>query len=132
MVRKSKARVARCTKGGSDVRIVDAWPVGSCCLDFVRTYVKLDDKTVQEYEHGLLEPENLEVQEMTTTWAEDMEAKGRLEGKQELVLELLAERFGSPSEEIKRRIAAVTSAEELKRLAARVFKVDSPEELGLA
>ncbi len=116
--------------------------------NLVQTYVELDDSMVAEYESLLRGPENQEVREMAMTWAEKHEAKGlqkgrlegrregrqegrqegRLEGMQELVIQLLAERFGSPVEELRRRIAAVTSTQELKRLA----EVESAEELGLA
>jgi len=50
-------------------------------------------------------------------------------GRQELVLDLIEERFGPPTQDVRRRLAAITSPEELTRLAARVFEVSSPKEL---
>jgi len=94
----------------------------------------------------LRQSENLEVQEMMMTWAERIEAKGREEGRREgreeglaegrkgvyeLVLRLLRQRFGRVPASIKCRIEAITSVQELTRLAERVLKVDSLEELGL-
>ncbi len=109
-------------------------------VNFVKTYVESDNSMTAEYKSLLCGPENQEVREMAMTWAEKHEAKGlkkgrkegRLEGMQELVIQLLAERFGSPSEELRRRIAAVTSTQELKLLVKKVVTVDSAEELGLA
>lgn len=117
-------------------------------LNFVRTYVKLDDKAAREYEALLHEPENQEVEAMMMTWADEIEAKGlekglekglqkglrkgRLQGMRGLVLHLLSQRFGAPSEQARRRIDAITSSRELRRLAERLVRVDSAEELGLA
>ncbi len=121
-------------------------------LNFVRTYVKLDDKVAREYETLLHEPRNQEVEAMMMTWADEIEArgvqeglqkglekglqkgleKGRLQGMRDLVLHLLTERFGAPSDRARRRIASITSSQELTRLAERLVQVDSAEELGLA
>ncbi|MCP4592785.1 MAG: DUF4351 domain-containing protein [bacterium] len=64
---------------------------------------------------------------MMMTWAERIEAKG----VRDLVLHLLSQRFGSLPASIKRRIEAISSVQELTRLAESVLKVDSLEELGL-
>lgn len=55
--------------------------------------------------------------------------RGLQKGRQELVLDLIEERFGPPTQDVRRRLAAITSPEELTRLAARVFEVSSPKEL---
>jgi hypothetical protein len=105
-------------------------------LNFVRTYVRLDDRATREYDALLHEPENQEVEAMMMTWADEIEAKGlrkgRLQGMRDLVLHLLTQRFGAPSEHARRRIGAITSSQELTRLAERLVQVDSAEELGLA
>jgi len=117
-------------------------------LNFVRTYVKLDDKAAREYEALLHESENQEVEAMMMTWADEIKAegreeglqkglrkglrKGRLQGMRDLVLHLLAQRFGAPSKQVRRRIGTITSSRELTRLAARLARGDSAEELGLA
>ncbi|MCP4664447.1 MAG: hypothetical protein GY856_54380 [bacterium] len=54
---------------------------------------------------------------------------GEQRGRQELVLDLIGERFGPPTQDIHRRLTAITSPEELTRLATRIFEVSSPEEL---
>ncbi len=57
------------------------------------------------------------------------EKKGKQEGQQELVLNLIGERFGPPAQDVCQRLNAITSPEELTRLAARVFQVSTPDEL---
>ncbi|MCP4663874.1 MAG: DUF4351 domain-containing protein [bacterium] len=47
------------------------------------------------------------------------------------MLRLLSQRFGTLPASIKRRIEAISSAQELMRLAEAVLKVDSLEELEL-
>jgi len=81
---------------------------------------------------------------MVMTWADEMKAKGReeglqtglkkgrLQGMRALVLHLLSQRFGAPSEQVRRRVSAIRSSQELTRLAERLVQVDSAEELGLA
>lgn len=58
--------------------------------------------------------------------------KGRAEGQRDLVLGLLKDRFGSLSEEVRRRVSAIESPEELTRLAAKAFQAHSLEDLKLA
>jgi hypothetical protein len=55
--------------------------------------------------------------------------EGRKEGRKDLVADLIGQRFGPPPDAIRERLAAITSAEELTRLATRVFQVSSVEEL---
>ena len=69
---------------------------------------------------------------MIEWWQEEGLEKGRKEGQRDIVLRLLRERFGSLSSEARRRVSNIESAEELTRLAARVYQVQSLEELGLA
>lgn len=115
-------------------------------LNFVRTYVKLDDKVAPEYEALLRRAQNQEVREMVMTWADEIKAEGRQEGHQEgeakgrqegvaklqnVVMDLISQRFGRLSERTRRQIAAVTSLDELAELAKNVLKVHSPEELSI-
>ncbi len=112
----------------------------------VATHIELDTRATEEYETLLRRSENLEVQKMMMTWADRIEAKGRAAGRDEghkeglaegrkgvydLVLHLLSQRFGRVPASIKRRIEAISSVQELTRLAESVLKVDSLEELGL-
>ena len=112
-------------------------------LNCVRTYVQSDKATAPEYDELLREADHQEVQEMMTTWADEVKAKGHeeglqkgrqegmQEGMQDLVVRLLADRFGRISEGIRRRVKAITSSEELTRLAVSVTRAGSLKELGL-
>ncbi len=120
-------------------------------FECVMRYASLQDLEAWEFDKMLAETENEEVQTMTTTmmewWRkqgreqgrEQGQAEGRKQGRAEgweqgrrdLVLRLLTERFGGISAETQRKVSAIDSAEELTRLAARMFQVQSLEELGL-
>lgn len=115
--------------------------------NIVRTYIRSDEKAADEYETLLVQPENREMREMITTWAEAVEAEGYAKGLQEglqeglresletmrsLVMRLLSQRFGRPSSELAARIDAIRSQQELARLAERVNEVDSLTDLGLS
>jgi len=105
-------------------------------LNFVHTYAKLDKTTAAEYEALLRVAENQEVREMMMTFADEMKAEGRREGVQEgierlrdVVLDLMAQRFGDLSERSRRAVASIKSLDELADLAKKVLQVNSPEEL---
>ena len=119
-------------------------------LNFVGTYVKLDAQTAPEYEALLREAGYREVEAMITTWADDLRAEGRAEGRQKgkeegleeglekgkeklrgVVLNLLSQRFGRLSAQTRRRIAEITSLDDLAALAEKVLQVGSLDELRL-
>jgi hypothetical protein len=107
-------------------------------LNFVRTYVKMDPQTAPEYEALLREAGYREVEEMITTWADDIRAEGRQEGLEKgmekmrgVVLDLLSQRFGRLSAQPRRRIADIASLDDLADLARKGLRVDSLEELRL-
>lgn len=56
---------------------------------------------------------------------------GVQEGKRDLLLELLERRFGDLPDATVQRVHALTSSEELSRLAARVLEAPTLEALGL-
>ncbi len=75
---------------------------------------------------------------MVMTWADELKAEGKAEGRQEgvtklqtVVVDLMSQRFGRLSERTRRQIAAITSLDELAKLARNVLKVHSPEELSI-
>ena len=120
-------------------------------VDCVETYVQLDGAAQEEYETLLADRGNEEVATMELTWAgriahearesalkEGIEKglekgleKGREEGKRDLLLEQLERRFGPLPQATVKRVRALTSSEELSRLAARVLDAPSLEDLGL-
>ena len=105
-------------------------------LNFVQTYVKLDERTAPEFRALLRESKNQEIREMFMTWRDEVKAEGRQEGKAEgtekmrdVVFQLVTQRFGDLSESTRRAIFAITSLDELAELAKRVLLVESLEEL---
>lgn len=67
-------------------------------------------------------------------FAEGMEkgiAEGEQRGKRELLLDLLARRFGPLPDATVQRVRALTSSEELSRLAERVLDARKLDDLGL-
>jgi hypothetical protein len=65
------------------------------------------------------------------TWADRMKAEGRLEGRQELLLTQLEQRFGKLSALARRRLAEMRSADLLNQLARKVLVAGSLAEMGL-
>lgn len=104
-------------------------------VNFVETYVQLDEAEQEEYEQLLAAEPNEEVKTMEMTWgdqkiAEGMEI-GRMEGVRSSVMDLLERRFGPLSERTKERVLAVSSTDELSRLHLRAIDARSLEEVGL-
>jgi hypothetical protein len=119
-------------------------------LNFVETYVQLDDSEQEEYETLLRDERNREVAimaELTLTtnadrlahkhYVEGLEKgreqgqrEGREHGQRELLLHLLTRRFGPLPEATRQRVQALTSPEELSRLAERVLDAPSLDDLG--
>jgi predicted transposase YdaD len=69
------------------------------------------------------------------TWAEKLEEKGRVEGREQGVrqtlLRQLGLRFGPISEDVRRRIEAIGSLERLNQIAEQILVARSLEEMGL-
>ncbi len=109
-------------------------------FECVLRYASLQDAQVREFDIILAETEDEEVRAMATSMVEWWRKQGleqgleqgRSEGQRDLVLRLLKERFGDLSSEARRRVSAIESAEELTRLATKLFQAQSLEELGLA
>lgn len=87
------------------------------------------------------------LEETLREWGEKLQAQarreGRAEGRQEgrregltsarrILLQLLRQRFGPVPQVVIRRVRAIDSASELERLAARVLKARSLQEMGLS
>jgi hypothetical protein len=124
----------------------------------VETYVQLNESQREAYETLLDREENREVAAMERTllttldraaqqgYAEGLERgiekgmekglaegelKGREQGKRELLLDLLGRRFGPLPDATVQRVQALSSPEELSRLAERVLDARSLDDLGL-
>ena len=79
---------------------------------------------------------------MQMTWSESLKYKGRLEGRQEamaevvrnlrrVVLRLLDQRFGPVPAGVKRKVEKTDSMDRLTELAEKVRAVQSLDEMGL-
>lgn len=104
-------------------------------VNTVETYAKLDDEDLQEYARLLARDPSQEVRIMEMTWGDEIRAKGleegRLEGMRALLLDVIEQRFGAPTEETKDRVQGITSAEELSELARRAVSAPSLRDLAL-
>jgi hypothetical protein len=117
-------------------------------VDCVENYLQLDAREVAEFEALRSQRENQEVRAVAMTWSEKIaaqgeargkamgEAKGRGEGRgegaREILLLLLAERFGPLPEGARRKVEEIGSLQRLAQLAKRVLTAHSLEEMGLA
>jgi hypothetical protein len=101
-------------------------------VNCVENYLHLDPREVAEFEALRSRRENQEVRAVAMTWSEKLEAKGRGEGAREILLSLLAERFGPLPEGSRRQVEEISSLKRLTQLAKRVLTAHSLEEMGLA
>ncbi len=101
-------------------------------LNFVQTYVKLDDRTAPEYEALLRESENQEVREMFMTWADEIREEGREEGLRQgeasLLERQLNRRFVELPKWVLERLEQATR-EELGRWSERVLEARRLEDV---
>ena len=111
-----------------DLTQAEREPLFKCVL----RYAPLGESQIREFDKMLAEAEEEEVRTMATTMFDWWRKQGRTEGQRDLVLQLLKERFGSLSSDVRRKVSAIESTDELTQLASRLYQVKSLEELGLA
>jgi len=116
-------------------------------VNCVETYLELEGRDAEELEALQAAGPSEEVRAMRLSWAEKLKLEGRIEGKVEgrieglemgreegfrqLLLRLLGARFGPLSEDVKRQVEAIGSAERLNQIAEQVLIAHSLEEMGL-
>ena len=93
----------------------------------VETYLSLSDDEEQVYQR-LIREVYPEVNEMITN---PLIERGRQEGKQSFLLQLLNAKFGTLPVLIDQRIREITSEQELEQLGMRVLTANSLDEMGL-
>lgn len=102
----------------------------------VATYLELDGGAAAEYVALRDRYRKPEVEMKPITWEEKVEARGREQGKEsgmrEVLLRLLRSRFPSLTGQTIARVEAIRTPEELGSLAERLLTARSLEELGLA
>jgi predicted transposase YdaD len=105
-------------------------------VNCVENYLELTDEEEAELKALLVRKENRRIQAMAMTWSEKLEAKGEARGEakgvREILLLLLAERFGPLPEGARRQVEEISSLQRLTQLAKRVLTAHSLEEMGLA
>jgi hypothetical protein len=109
-------------------------------VDCVENYLQLDAREFAEFEALYSRKENQEVRTVAMTWSEKIAAQGKAEGQaegeakgiREILLLLLAERFGPLPEGARRQVEEISSLQRLTQLAKRVLTAHSLEEMGLA
>lgn len=69
---------------------------------------------------------------MKMTWSEAQQAVGRAQGVHQVLLLLLAKKFGPLPEKVRQQVEAISSLDRLNKLAERVLSARSLEEMGLA
>jgi hypothetical protein len=108
-------------------------------VECVEAFLPSVEVAQEEDEARVAERRKEDLATLEFTWAgrirqeglEEGVQKGIDEGKRDLLLEQIEHRFGSLPEEMVKRLRALTSPEELSRLAARVLDAPSLEDLGL-
>jgi hypothetical protein len=109
-------------------------------VNCIENYLELTDEEAVEFATLRARKENRRVQAMKLTWSEELEAKGEARGEakgetkgvREILLLLLAERFGPLPEGARRQVEEISSLQRLTQLAKRVLTAHSLEEMGLA
>ncbi len=99
---------------------------------FVDTYLKLQEAEKQEFQAELdkiVEPQQKEgVMKIVTSWMEEGIEQGRREGKVELVLKLIAYRFGQVSSQVEAQVQKLSEAQ-VENLAQSLFGFTQVTEL---
>jgi hypothetical protein len=108
-------------------------------VNCVETYLQLQGRDAEELEAlqacGNGEEEVRAMKAIRMTWAEQLEAKGIEKGMErgvrQTLLYQLGVRFGPLSDEIRRRVEAISSVERLNQIAEQILVARSLEEMGL-
>jgi predicted transposase/invertase (TIGR01784 family) len=105
-------------------------------VNIIQTYFELSKEQIERYQLLIARKEYQKVQDVDLTWMDKLlhegEEKGRLSGKRETLLRLLAQKFGPLPEGITTRIEAFESVEQLDACLERILVASSLEEMGFA
>lgn len=103
--------------------------------DCVETYIELDEHEAQIYDALVHEKEGKEIATMQMTWSENIRAEGQRLGdvraRRDILHSLLETQFGPLPAGVERKLDAIDSPDELRRLAIAVLSARSLKELGL-
>jgi predicted transposase YdaD len=96
-------------------------------LNLIESYFTLNTEEKESFRNLLEQKGFQEVKEMQVTWADRMQ----LEGKRNALLRQLSLKFGQLPEEVKARVQAIESPEELDAYLDRILFANSLAEMGL-
>jgi len=97
-------------------------------VNVIETYNRLSGEEVGRFRRLMSGKEYGKMEEVELTYFDELELKGRLEGKRETLLRLLAAKFGPLPDDTVTKIAAIGSAAELDTYLDRVLTATSLEE----
>jgi len=100
-------------------------------LNLIETYFALKAEEKEVFNRFIAQPEFREVRIMQVTWADRMKLEGEVRGKRETLLRLLSLKFGQLPEEVRARVQAIESPEELDVYIDRFVFANSLAEMGL-
>ncbi len=100
-------------------------------VNVIETYFRLSGEEVERFRRLISGKEYRKMQEVELTYFDELELKGRLEGKRETLLRQLTAKFGPVPEDTVAKIAAVSLASELDTYLDRVLTASSLEEIGV-
>lgn len=99
-------------------------------VNFVEEYLPLTPEETEEYKILSARNPGRKGDAMWMPWSERMKAEGKQEGMRELLLHLLAQRFGPLTEAVRDQVEAITSPRRLTSLAGKVLTAQSLHDLG--
>jgi Domain of unknown function (DUF4351) len=105
---------------------------------WVKSYLQLKGRDLEEYRSKLALPAYREVRDMELTWKETLEQRenvGRIEGGIEalrrFVLRQMERRFGTLPESVRRKVEALDSTDSLTEVGDKLLDAGSIAEIGL-
>ncbi len=98
--------------------------------NFVEAYLELTPEESEGYKELVTRKRGGEAKDMWMTWSERIETEGRYQGMRQIVLHLLAQKFGPLPEGVGEKLQSISSPKRLTRLAERVLTARSLRELG--
>jgi len=97
-------------------------------VNVIETYNRLSGEEVKRFRRLMSGKEYGKMEEVELTYFDELELKGRLEGKRETLFRQLAAKFGPLPDDTVTKIAAIGSAAELDTYLDRVLTATSLEE----
>ena len=100
-------------------------------VNVIETYFRLSGEEVERFRRLISGKEYRKMQEVELTYFDELELKGRLEGKRQTLLRQLTAKFGPLPEDTVTKIAEVSFDAELDTYLDRVLTATSLEEVGV-